>query len=146
MSDALDDLFEQAEEAKDQEQWDFEENPEIRGILVGVGVAPGREHGPYHVLRIKEQTTGQTFGIPVWGIVLIGQAASVAPKVGAPIGIRFNGSKPNKDGSRSYKDWTLVSTQSDYEAWQRFHAELQAMRGPARNTTVVVQGGDDSFF
>ncbi len=146
MSDALDDAFKKAEAQKEQGQWDFEENPEIRGILVGVGVAPGTQYGPYHILRVKEEKSEKVYGIPVWGTVLSNQVASVAPKVGVPIGIRYNGEKSNKEGSRKYKDWTLVSTKSDYEEWNKHHAALAAMKGGGGNTTVVLRGGDDESF
>ena len=118
MSDQLDDLFAAADEAtEDTERWDFEENPEIRGILVGVGYGPGAGYGPFFILRIKEQQSDATYGIPIFGAVLNSHIQDVAPKVGSPIGIRFNGMKKNQAGDRTYKDWTLVSVEHDYEGW-----------------------------
>jgi hypothetical protein len=124
MTDQLDDLFTQEEARADEGQWDFEENPEIRGILVGVGYAPGTQYGPYFVLRIKTEED-VTYGIPIWGTVLINQVQDKAPKVGAIIGIRFLGKSTNQAGDRSYKNWMLVTGESDFPAWADHNDRLR---------------------
>ena len=147
MTDQLDELFVQEEEKADGgDQWSFEETPEIRGILTGVNVAPSAGYGPYFVLQIKTKDLG-SFGIPVWGAVMNGRIDELAPKIGFPIGIRFDGEKKNKAGDRTYKSWTIVSTESDFEAWVPLHATKNRKRQP--NTIsqgVVSDAADEDYF
>lgn len=149
MSDSIDDLFDKAEEERDADQWDFDENPVIKGILVGVGVAPGREYGSYFVLRIKEETSGATYGIPVWGVVFNNQVSDAAPKIGSPIGIKYEGLKPNKDGSREYKSWVVVSPDPDFASWHELHARKDgggALRPKIQAPAAAVDADEDDFF
>lgn len=143
MTDALDDLFEQAEEQGDgDDRWDFEENPEIRGILVGVGTGPDVGYGKFHILRIKEVVTEKTWNVAVFGVVFKNKVEELAPKVGFPIGVRDDGMKPNKAGDREYHSWLVVSTESDHKFWH------QQSMGLAKNvgnnlTQGVVEGGSE---
>ena len=147
MADAIDDLFDNAEEEANADQWDFDENPTIKGILVGVGVAPGREYGPYSVLRVKEQQSGKTYGIPVWGVVFNNQVSDAAPKIGSPIGIKYEGLKPNKDGSREYKGWVVVSPDADFAAWHDLHGRKSgSTRAPIAQPSAGGDDGETDFF
>ena len=141
MSDSIDELFAQADEQGEEDRWDFEENPTMKGILIGVSVAPGTQYGPFYVLRIKEELSGNTFGVAVFGTVFNNQVTDVAPKIGAPIGIRYDGLKSNKAGDREYKSWRVVSTEPDFEAWMQ-HARMFAQKG--RPTTQIFNGKDTS--
>jgi hypothetical protein len=145
--DILDNLLDNADEAADQEYWNFEEKPLIKGILIGADVAPGREYGPYFVLRIKEAATDDVFGIPVWGTVFNNKVADLAPKVGSPIAVRFDGEKSNKEGSRTYKAWTVVAPDSDYEFWHDMTAlKLKRARPAITPTSGSTDGDYESFF
>ena len=145
-NDSIDDLFDQKQEEADAERWDWDENPTIKGILVGAIVLPGREYGPYYMLRIKEEQSGTTTAIPAFGTVLNNQVQDVAPKIGFPIGIRYNGMKSNKDGSREYKDWTVVSPESDFKAWAELNARKHGSNRPTITAPIADDGDDDDFF
>jgi len=138
MPDSIDDLFTQAEEQADEDRWDFEENPVMKGILVGVTVAPGTQYGPFYVLRIKEES-GTTYGVAVFGTVFNNQVIDRAPKIGAPIGIKYEGLKSNKAGDREYKSWIVVSGDTDFPAW----AELgNQFMNKGRSTTLDQRGAN----
>ncbi|MCP4901080.1 MAG: hypothetical protein GY906_29270 [bacterium] len=127
MADAIDELFDQAKEEREAEQWDFDEKSTIKGILIGATTVRGREYGPYYILRIKTKEDG-TFAIPVWGTVLENQVVELAPKVGSPIGIQFLGLVDNKDGDRQYKDWIVVAGDNDLEAWVELAKKKAALK------------------
>ncbi len=136
MTDSIDDLFEQEEEKGDgEDRWNFDENPEIRGILVGVGTGPDMGYGKFHILRIKEKDTEKTWNVAVFGVAFKSRTEELAPKVGAPIGVRYEGLKSNKDGSREYKSWLVVSPDSDHPFW---HKQIAGLMG--RGGDVVTQG------
>ena len=136
MTDKLDDLFKQAEEAGDEDRWDFEETPEIRGVLFGVGTGPDVGYGKFHILRIKEQKTEKTFNVAVFGIVFHNKVQDLAPKIGFPIGIRDQGMQTNKAGDREYHGWLVVSDEPDHAFWAEQIAGLQSAGGSR-------QGGGD---
>ena len=145
-NDSIDDLFEQAAEEADEDRWDFEENPIMKGILVGVTVAPGTQYGPFYVLRIKEES-GTTYGVAVFGTVFNSQVVDKAPKIGAPIGIKYEGLKPNKAGDREYKSWVVVSGGEDFPAWQELGIQFMNKGRPSAaftQGTVTPAGGDDA--
>jgi hypothetical protein len=146
MADAIDDLFDKAEEEGNADQWDFDENPVIKGILVGVGVAPGREYGPYFVLRIKEEKSSTTYGIPVWGVVFDNQVSDAAPKIGSPIGVKYEGLKSNKEGSREYKSWVVVSPEADHPAWHELYARKAGSTRAPMAVPNATNGSDTDFF
>jgi hypothetical protein len=139
MTDIYDDMFKQAEEQANEERWDFEENPEIRGILVGVGTGPDVGWGKFHILRIKDLDEGKTWGIAVFGKVFRSRTEELAPKIGSPIAVKYDGLKSNKDGSRQYKSWLVVARDSDHAFW------FQQIAGLAgRPSTGFTQGHADN--
>jgi len=144
-NDSIDDLFEQAEEESNEDRWDFDKDPIMKGILVGVSVAPGTQYGPFYVLRIKEES-GSTFGVAVFGTVFNNQVVDKAPKIGAPIGVKYEGLKSNKAGDREYKSWIVVSGEEDYPAWQELGSQLANKGRPsaAFSQGTVVPAGDDA--
>lgn len=101
--DDLDDRFAEA--------WvPAEENEAVSGIVVSRSSRDGG-YGEYPILTI-EQSDGSRIAVHGFSTVLKNEIEAQNPSAGDEIAVRYDGIKPSKDGTKTYKVFSLAVRKS----------------------------------
>jgi len=144
IEDRMDKRAEEQEEARNATKWEPQPGELLQGILLRAdypitnygraislvirnvgkeasgGIEPGESGQLWCGTMLHSLVTDFTIGED-------GQAVG-CPKIGKAIAIRFEGERENKDGSATYKAFTLMREEPDPEFW----TNLLSVRSPLR--------------